>query len=137
MRQIPVSYGGRRIGLRLALWTFGFTSNMASLPNYLRTHRYRHRLSQEEVGYLMGGNGTGKGSKVSLDENSKRETRLRTAMAYEILFGTPIRELFAGAYEEVQQEVMERAKLMQHRANMKANTKKLAFITTIIDRIKG
>ena len=72
---------------------------MASLRNYIRTHRKRHTLSQEEVAYLLGGNGTGKGSKVSMDEKMKRETRLRTAMAYEILFGTPIRELFAGVYE--------------------------------------
>lgn len=85
----------------------------------------------------MGGSGTGKGSKVSLDENMNRETRLRTAMAYEILYGTPIRALFAGVYDEVQQEVLERAKLMQHKVNVKADAGKLAFVTKIIDRIKA
>lgn len=109
---------------------------MASLPNYLRTHRNRHALSQHEVAYLMGGHGAGMSSKMSLDENQGRETGLRAAMAYEIIYGTPVRELFAGVYEEVQQEVLERARLMRHKVSVKADAGKLPFITNILDRIK-
>ena len=108
---------------------------MASLPNYLRTHRKRHALSQEEVAYLLGGTGTGMGSKVSLDENLGREMGLRTALAYELLYGVPMRELFAGAFEEVQQKILERSKVMRHRVNVQTDGKKLAFITNLISRV--
>lgn len=40
---------------------------------------------------------------------------LKTALAYEALFGTPIRELFAGLYEEIEQEVMRRANELAQR----------------------
>jgi transcriptional regulator with XRE-family HTH domain len=108
---------------------------MASLPNYLRTHRKRHTLSQEEVAYLLGCTGAGRSSKVSLDENLGREMRLRTALAYEALYGISIRELFAGTFEEVQQEILERAKVMRHKVSVQSNGKKLAFITNFINRI--
>jgi hypothetical protein len=38
---------------------------MASLSNYLRTHRKRLALSQEEVAFLLGAKGMDKGIKVS------------------------------------------------------------------------
>lgn len=107
---------------------------MASLPNYLVTHRKRHALSQEEVGFLIGANGVGKGSKVSLDENGERQMSLRTALAYMAIYGVSAQELFAGMYEEAKREVLERARLMRHRANTQKNAKKLTFITNLIDQ---
>ena len=70
---------------------------MSSLSNYLHTNRKRLALSQEEVGFLIGINGEGKGIKVSRDENDARVPDLRTALAYEALYGKPIRELFGTA----------------------------------------
>ena len=88
---------------------------MASLSNYLRTHRKRLTLSQEEVAFLLGVNGMDKGIKVSRDENCAREPSLHIALAYEVIYGKPVRELFAGLYEQVERTVAERAKLLSYR----------------------
>jgi len=88
---------------------------MSSLPNYLLTNRKRVRLSQEEVAFLLGGRGESKGSKISREESYGREPSLRDALAYELLYGKSIRELFAGIREEVEQEMVRRAKLLNLR----------------------
>lgn len=88
---------------------------MASLSNYLRLHRKRLALSQEEVAFMLGGTGENKGSKVSRDESFDREPSLRAALAYEVIYGKPVREVFAGLYEQVEQEVAKRAKLLSYR----------------------
>jgi len=77
------------------------------LPNYLRTNRMRLGLSQDEVAYLLG---TESGTRVSRYEQFARDPGLRTALAYEAIFQRPIRELFAGIYDEVEREVASRAK---------------------------
>lgn len=88
---------------------------MASLSNYLRPNRKRFTLSQEEVAFMLGGTGENKGSKVSRDESFDREPGLRAALAYEVIYGKPVRELFAGLYEEVEQAVAKRAKILSYR----------------------
>ena len=88
---------------------------MASLSNYLRPNRKRLSLSQEEVAFMLGGTGENKGSKVSRDESFNREPGLRAALAYEVIHGKPVRELFAGLYEQVEQDVAQRAKLLTYR----------------------
>ena len=108
---------------------------MASLSNYLRTNRRRLALPQEEVGFLVGINGEGKGIKVCRDEKFSREPDLRTALAYEAIYGKPVRELFAGLYEQVEQEVAERAKLLGYRQTEKPNPKRQELITNLISKI--
>src|SRR2546428_13274423 len=76
------------------------------LPNYLKTHRKRAGLSQDEVAFLLG---CRSGAKVSRYERLARRPRLETAFAYEAVFGVPARELFAGAYEKVEEEIRKRA----------------------------
>ena len=88
---------------------------MASLSNYLHPNRKRLALSQEEVAFMLGGTGENKGSKVSRDESFDREPGLRAALAYEAIYGKPVRELFAGLYEEMEQDVAKRAKLLSYR----------------------
>ena len=68
------------------------------LPNYLRTYRKRAGLSQEEVAFLLG---CQDGHKASRYELRKRKPNLETVLAYELIFGTPARELFAGVFEDV------------------------------------
>ena len=84
---------------------------MPSLPNYLRTNRKQFALSQEEVAFLLGVKGMDKGGKVSRDENYSRIPTLETALAYEAIYGKPVRELFAGLYEQIAPEVSSRAKI--------------------------
>jgi transcriptional regulator with XRE-family HTH domain len=109
---------------------------MSSLSNYLFTNRKRLALSQEEVGFLIGINGESKGIKVSRDENSARVPDLRTALAYEAIYGKPIRELFAGLYEQTERDVTERAKLLRHREATKLKPKLQEVINNLVRLIK-
>jgi transcriptional regulator with XRE-family HTH domain len=106
---------------------------MAPLSNYLRTNRKRLALSQEEVAFLLGVNGMDKGIKVSRDENRAREPSLETALAYEVIYGRPVRELFAGVYEQVERNVAARAKLLSHQ---KAGTpQRQEVITNLVSKL--
>ena len=69
---------------------------------------------------------------MSRDESLAREPSLQTALAYQIIYGTPVRELFAGLYEQVEREVMERAKILRHRNSTKQNPKLQQIITNLI-----
>ncbi len=85
------------------------------LPNYLRTNRKRLALTQEEVAFLLGFRGMSRGAKVCRDEKFAHEPNLRTALAYEVVYQKPIRELFAGLSERIEREVAGRAKLLTFR----------------------
>ena len=93
----------------------------SSLQNYLRTNRKRFALSQEEVAFLMGFHGESKGAKVCRDEKFTREPSLLSALAYEAIYQKPVRELFAGLYEQIEQEVSKRAKILNLRKDSKIN----------------
>jgi len=52
------------------------------------------------------------GAKVSRYEQFVRDPGLETALACEVIFERPARELFAGLYQQIEQEVAERAKVL-------------------------
>jgi transcriptional regulator with XRE-family HTH domain len=79
------------------------------LPNHLRANRKRLSLSQEEVAFLLG---TQSGAKVCRYERFVREPNLETILAYEAIFQKPARELFAGLYQKIEQDVAARAKVL-------------------------
>jgi transcriptional regulator with XRE-family HTH domain len=79
------------------------------LANYLRMHRKRSYLSQDEVAFLLG---CKDGSKISRYENFSRQPTPETIFAYEIIFRTLARQLFAGTYLKVEKDVMRRAQLL-------------------------
>jgi transcriptional regulator with XRE-family HTH domain len=108
---------------------------MASLPNYLHTNRKRLSLSQEEVAFLLGVNGPDRGIKVSRDENDARVPTLETALAYEAIYGTSVRELYAGLYERVEQNVAERARLLSYRQAGKAKPKRDEVVANLVSKI--
>ena len=89
------------------------------LTNYLRTHRKRLALTQEEVAYLLGVKGEFKGTKVCRDERFAREPSFRVALAYEAIYQIPVRDLFAGLYQEIEQQVAGRAKILNFRKDLK------------------
>jgi transcriptional regulator with XRE-family HTH domain len=97
---------------------------MPSLPHYLRTSRKQISLSQEEVAFLLGVKGMDRGGKVSRDESHARVPTLETALAYEAIYGKPIRELFAGPYERIAQDVSSRAKILSYRKNVASDPEK-------------
>ena len=87
---------------------------MTQLPNYLRAHRKRLTLSQEEVAFLLG---TQSGAKTCRYERFVRVPSLETALAYEVIFQKPVRELFGGLYHKVEQEVADRARALGEKNN--------------------
>ena len=84
------------------------------LENYLRTYRKRSGLSQNEVAFLLD---CQNGTKVSRYERYTRKPSLETLFAYEVMFGAPARELFAGAYQKVEKKIYNRAQLLTRKLN--------------------
>lgn len=107
---------------------------MASLSNYLRTNRKKSALSQEEVAFLLGGIGESKGSNISRYESCRREPTLAAALAYEVICGKPVRELFAGLYEQVEQDVAKRAKILSYRKK-RLHPKRHELLINLVSKI--
>lgn len=107
---------------------------MASLRNHLRINRKRNALSQEEVAFLLGAKGETKGSNVSRDEKGAREPTLRAALAYKVIYGKPVCELFPGLYEQVEQDVRACAKILSYRKG-KPNPKRHATLINLVSPI--
>jgi DNA-binding XRE family transcriptional regulator len=76
------------------------------LDNYLRTYRKHSGLSQDEIAYILGARD---GTQISRHEHFCRIPNLETALAYEAIYGIPVRELFAGVYERVERAAARRA----------------------------
>jgi transcriptional regulator with XRE-family HTH domain len=76
------------------------------LQNYLRAHRKRSGLSQNDVASLVG---TQTGASISRHERFRRQPTLPTALAYELVFGIPAQELFPGVFEGVKKATLARA----------------------------
>jgi transcriptional regulator with XRE-family HTH domain len=85
-----------------------------SLPNYLRTYRKRAGFTQREVAFLLGGRWR---TKVSEYEYFRRYPSLETQFAYQLIFHTPVHELFPGIYAEVERETTRRARLLIEKLN--------------------
>lgn len=108
-----------------------------TLPNYLRARRKQLALSQNEVAFLLGAES---GSKVCRYERLGRLPGLETALAYEAIFQTPVRELLASLYESIGKKVAARAQLLGRRlegdpANHRSARKRMA-LTRVCDRIQ-
>jgi transcriptional regulator with XRE-family HTH domain len=103
----------------------------SKLSNYLRTYRKRTGLSQQEVAFLFG---CRFGTKVSRYERFARKPSLRTALTYGVIFQVPLKELFAGIYEQAKRDVAKRArKLLRRLAGQQASERKVAALKAIIE----
>ena len=81
----------------------------SSLPNYLRSNRKRFALDQDEVAFLLGV----KSSDIpSRHERFVRGPSLSAALAYEVIYQKPLRELFAGLYSAIEKDVSDRANIL-------------------------
>lgn len=105
----------------------------SQLPNYLRSQRKLIAFSQEEVAFLLGAQ---TGAKVSRYEKFVHIPSLETALAFEAIFQRPVRELFAGLYQQAAQGVGARAKELAQktgqRKTRKSTARKLQTLTAII-----
>lgn len=106
IRPIPAAFrvcwtiSGRAILLLIG------TMSVEPLANYIRTHRRRAALSQDEVAFLLG---CEHGTKISRYERERRTPTLEAALALEAVFNVPVSELFAGRFHTVEQSVVMRA----------------------------
>jgi transcriptional regulator with XRE-family HTH domain len=82
------------------------------LTNYLRTYRKRLGLSEDEIAFLLE---CKSGAKVSRHEHFGRDPSLRTALAYEAIFQVPVRELFAGIYQTVEQNTLKQIRTLSEK----------------------
>ena len=105
-----------------------------TLAHYLRSHRKRLGLSQDELAWLMG---CASGSKVSKYERFFCEPSLKAVLAYEIVFRVPARQLFAGIFEAVQMVTTRRARALIKQFERSRNgaraTAKLAALRSIVE----
>lgn len=103
------------------------------LPNYIRHHRKRLGLSQEDVAFLLGWNWSAQTSRY---EHFCRIPTLRTALALSYIFQTSIQDLFSGEKQEVEEAVSRRAEILEEQLQQKnagrSAARKLAFLRTII-----
>jgi DNA-binding XRE family transcriptional regulator len=79
------------------------------LPNYIRTHRKRTHLTQDEVAFLLGAKTS---AHVCRHERLEQSPNLQTLLTYEILFRTPVRNLFEGVHQDVEQKLLRRIRLL-------------------------
>jgi transcriptional regulator with XRE-family HTH domain len=98
--------------------SFTYPTMSRKLPNYIRTHRKRFGLKQKELALLLGGKSN---SKISEYETFHRLPSLKTALAFQALFGTPVAEIFSGIYQEVEKEVSRKAAILQQKMQAKAS----------------
>jgi hypothetical protein len=84
------------------------------------------------VAFLLG---CQNGTKVSRYERFYRKPNLETLLAYEVVFGAPARELFAGAYQKVEKRISKRAHLLTRKLNRatpdRMATRKLQILKAI------
>lgn len=84
----------------------------SKFPHYLKTHRKRLGLSQADVAHLLGAQG---GAKVCRYERFARTPSLEAAIAYEVIFRRPCKELFSGLYQRIEHEIAMRAKALDQK----------------------
>jgi len=108
------------------------------LPNYLRASRKQAGLSQDDLAFLLG---CDSGTKVSRYEMFRRQPSLPTLFALEAIFGKPARELFAGMYQDAEQQTAERARRLIGRLNKHRDgaqlRRKLALLQTIAGELRS
>ena len=80
------------------------------LNNYLRTYRRTVGFTQKEIGYLLGypKDYTGR-RRIGRHEKSECKPDVEALLAYQLIFGAPATELFAGTQQKVEQTTRRRA----------------------------
>jgi transcriptional regulator with XRE-family HTH domain len=107
------------------------------LSHYLVTYRKRSRLTQDELGFLMGFE---TGNVVGNFEQGRRVPAFQNVVAFELVFGCSAKELFAGVYEELFLSATKRAKKLIDRLNREEPTpvtaRKIEFLKEFLRRAK-
>ncbi|MGV7222168.1 MAG: helix-turn-helix transcriptional regulator [Nitrospinales bacterium] len=82
------------------------------LDSYLKTYRKRAGLTQDELVFLIGANC---GAQISQYEKLSQDPGLKTAFAFQLLFGVPAQDIFPGVFEKVKDETLMRVQLLSQK----------------------
>ena len=74
---------------------------------------------------------------MSRYEHGTREPNLRTAFASEIISGVPAHKLFSGIYEEVEQEVTQRARIFWERLEKSRGNRLVWYKRKLLDALQS
>jgi len=84
------------------------------LNSYLKTYRKRAGLTQDELALLLG---CRCGAQISQYEKLSQDPGLKTAFAFQLLFGIPAQEIFPGIFQKVQDDTVKRVQLLSRKLN--------------------
>ena len=108
------------------------------LSNYVRMYRRRIGLSQDEVGFLLGKKSS---AHISRYEHFCRVPNLESALALSVVLQVAPRELFAGEYRKIAEEVCEQAERLEGLLNFREDITFVALdpakSSTLTDRQRG
>ncbi len=107
---------------------------LSRFSNYLRAHRKRLLLTQDEMAFLLGAES---GTKVSRYEKFARTPNFRTALAYQVICRKPMDELFSGLYREIESEVSERAKILVSRNGGENTSRQSTYKRQFLQSLAG
>jgi transcriptional regulator with XRE-family HTH domain len=108
------------------------------LPNYLRPNRKRLGLFQGDVAFLLG---VKHGEAVCRMEQFVRTPSLDQALAYEAIYGKPVRELFPGVYARAAEGIAARVDALAEELRSKtapgAISRKRQILTDLANRLSN
>jgi DNA-binding XRE family transcriptional regulator len=90
----------------------------------LKPSRKRSGFTQKELAFLIG---TKKNSTISRHEAGDRCPDLKTAMAYRLLFGRELHELFPGVHAEVRGQMRKRAQHLAHEIGARGGSARITY----------
>lgn len=103
------------------------------LPSYLHSLRKQWGLSQPDLAALLGMSD----SSLCRFETLARPPTITLAIAAEVVFGHPVREIFPAFYSEVEDKIMKRARALHAELEAQphlADFEKLRLLTEMIER---
>ena len=83
-----------------------------SIPNHIRSHRKRWRLSQKELATLAGFKSR---DFISQIERFRVLPSLKFMLVCEIVFDTPVRKLFPGLFDDLAEDVLNACEILLDR----------------------
>jgi DNA-binding XRE family transcriptional regulator len=95
-------------------------------------YRKRTQLTQREVAFLMGAKSS---AGICRHENFRQQPTLENMLAYEMLFSTPVRNLFSDVHHNLRAELKERIRALMLRVGKKKQSKVTAQKITLLNAL--
>ena len=93
--------------------------------NYLRRHRKKLGLSQEDLAFLLG---CKSGRKVSRYENLERQPGLESALICAAVFDVPTNELFWSLFVKIEETAVRRVQLLVEKLSVEGRHRDAATL---------